>query len=76
MCFVMSTSQGRMLQSRLSLTIRHCLFALVMRKDTPRPQVLEHVLHDVVCVTQFSFHMSFPLERAVKRQATIDSSNV
>lgn len=66
MCLVMSTSQGRMLQSRLSLTIRHCLLALVMRKDTPRPQVLEHGLHDEVCVTQFSCQVSFPLNRAVK----------
>lgn len=72
----MSTSQGRMLQSLLSLTIRHCLLALVMRKDNPRPHVLEHGLHDVVCVMQFSCQVSFPLERADKRQATLVSSNV
>lgn len=74
MCLVMSTSQGRRLQRRLSLTIRHCLLALVMRNDTPRPQVLEHGLHDVVCVTQFSCQVSFPLEWTVKRQATLVSS--
>lgn len=68
MCFVMSTLQGRMLQSLLSLTIWHFLLLLVMRKDTPRPQVFEQGLHEVVWVTQFLFQLSFTLDRAVGMQ--------
>ncbi len=68
MCFVMSTLQGRMLQSLLALTIWHCLLLLVMRKDTPRPQVFEQGLQEVVWVTQFLCQVSFTLDRAVRMQ--------
>lgn len=67
MCFVKSTSQGRILQSLLSFTIWHCLFLFVMRADTPRPQVFEQGLQEVVWVTQFLFESSFRPERPIRR---------
>lgn len=51
-CLVMSTSQGLRLHSRLSLSIMHSGLSLESRMDTPRPQVFEHGLQEVVWVMQ------------------------
>lgn len=53
MCLVMSTSQGRRLQRRDSLTISQRSLALETLRDRPRPQVFEQGLHEVVWVMQF-----------------------
>ena len=48
MCLVMSTSQGRRLQRRDSLTISQRSLALETLRETPRPHLFEQGLHEVV----------------------------
>lgn len=46
--------QGRMVQMRVSLSSLHWALSLVIREDTPIPQLREHWDQSVVWTTHFS----------------------
>lgn len=62
----MSTSQGRRLHKRDSLTSSHWSLSLEILRETPRPHVLEQGLQEVVWVMQFLCQLWVSAGRAEK----------
>lgn len=67
----MSTSQGRRLQRRDSLTSSHRWLALDTLRDRPRPQLLEQGLHELVWGMQFLCQLLVSAETAGHTQEEV-----